>query len=83
MTARQKRLNFIGAINLKGHQIEYNQVEWINAESIQVFLERLIAVNPGSRKIHLIWDNAGYHKSKAIKDFVSKSNIVLLEVRWA
>jgi transposase len=77
MTACQKRVNLIGAINLERHDIEYSQADWINAESIQAFLEQLIAANPASKKIHVIWDNAGYHKSQVIKDFVSKSKIVL------
>ncbi len=77
MTACQKRINLIGAINLKDHHVEYSQADWINAESIQAFLEQLIAANPASEKIHVILDNAGYHKSKVIKDFVSKSKITL------
>lgn len=75
MTACQKRVNVIGAINLDGHQIEYRKVDWVNAESIKAFLEQLIASTPLVSKINLIWDNAGYHKSKEILDFVSNTKI--------
>jgi len=77
MTACQKRVNLIGAINLDNHQIEYCKADWINADSIKIFLEQVMAANPDAKKIHLIWDNAGYHKSKEIRDFVEKTKITL------
>ena len=77
MTACQKRVNIIGAINLDGHQIEHCQVNWVNAESIKAFLEQLIKANPMAKKIHLIWDNARYHKNKDILLFVSQTKIAL------
>jgi transposase len=77
MTACQKRVNLIGAINLDGHHIEYRQVDWVNAESLKEFLQQLIDANPDKSIIHLIWDNAGYHKSKAIRDFVANTKIKL------
>jgi transposase len=77
MTNCQKRLNLIGGINLTGHQIEYRQVDWVNTESIQDFLTQLIESNPLAKKIHIIWDNAGYHKSEAIRKFVSERKICL------
>jgi hypothetical protein len=75
MTACQKRVNIIDAINLDGHQIEYCKVDWVNTASIKAFLEQLIASTSLISKINLIWDNAGYHKSKEILDFVSNTKI--------
>jgi transposase len=77
MTACQKRVNLIGAINLANHHVEYQQVDWVNAESIKAFLGQLIAANPLAETIHLIWDNAGYHRSKDILSFVSETKIKL------
>jgi transposase len=77
MTACQKRINLIGAINLDGHQIESLQVEWVNSETIKLFLTQLIASNPNTEKIHLFLDNARYNKSKDIQDFVKNKKIVL------
>lgn len=77
MTACQKRVNLIGAINLTNHHIEYQQVDWVNADSIKAFLAQLIAANPDAKTIHLIWDNAGYHRSKEILSFVSETKIKL------
>lgn len=77
MTNCQKRVNIIGAINLVNHQIEYRQVEWVNAESLQTFLEQLIAANSTAKHIHIIWDNAGYHKSETLCNYVKNTNICL------
>jgi hypothetical protein len=72
MTACQKRVNLIAGINLATHHVEYAEVRWINGESIEAFLKQLIASKPAAKKIHVIWDNAGYHKSQAIRNFVKK-----------
>lgn len=77
MTACQKRVNLIGAINLNGYQIEYRKVDWVNAETLRDFLQQLIDANPDKSTIHLIWDNASYHKSKDIHDFVKGTKIKL------
>lgn len=75
MTACQKRVNLIGGINLAQYDIEYKHVNWVNAESINGFLQNLLNANPTARTIHIIWDNAGYHRSKAVMAFAKKNNI--------
>jgi transposase len=52
-------------------------VDWVNTESVQQFFIQLMEANPTAKKIHLILDNAGYHKSKALVDFVKNTNIML------
>lgn len=77
MTSCQKRVNLMGAVNLQNHHIESRQVAWVNAQTIQEFLEQLIAANPEASTIHLFLDNAGYHKSKELLAFVSKTKVKL------
>ena len=77
MTACQKRVNLIAGINLADHHVEYAEAKWINGESIEAFLKQLINAKPAAKKIQIIWDNAGYHKSQAIRDFVETTNIEL------
>lgn len=77
MTACQKRVNLIGAINLESHHVEYAKVDWVNTESIKLFLEQVVDANPHAKQIHLIWDNAGYHKNKEVQEFVLKTKITL------
>lgn len=76
-TGRQKRLNFMGGICLNGHRIVYQQAEQINADSIALFLSQLRKANPGKFKIHVIWDNAGYHRDKEIRRFAEDLAIEL------
>ncbi|NIU88066.1 MAG: IS630 family transposase, partial [Nitrosopumilaceae archaeon] len=77
MTACQKRVNLMGAINLNDHNIQYASAEKVNTESIRKFLEQLMAANPNADKIHIIWDNAGYHKSQEIINFIKSTKITL------
>lgn len=69
MTGRQYRVNVMGGICLNTQKIVYEQAEKINEESIQSFLYRLRQAHPGRYKIHVIWDNAGYHCSQLVQDF--------------
>lgn len=77
MTARQYHLNFIGGICLEGHRIVYRQVEKVNAESIGDFLIELRRCHPEKCKIHVIWDNAGYHHDQELQDFAKALAIEL------
>lgn len=76
-TGRQYRLNFMGGICLNGHRIVYQQADQINADSIAGFLCHLRRCNPGKYKIHIIWDNAGYHRDNAIQEFAESLAIEL------
>jgi Transposase and inactivated derivatives len=75
MTACQKRINIIGAINLNTHAVEYSQVDWVNTDSLKAFLLQLCAAYPNASAIHLILDNAGYHKSEAFLKFVATTKV--------
>lgn len=68
-TARQPRLNFIGGICLNGHRIMYQQTDTVDADSIAGFLCYLRKRHPEKCKIHIIWDNAGYHTDEVIQEF--------------
>lgn len=68
-TARQPRLNFIGGICLNGHRIVYQQADKVDADNIAGFLCYLRKCHPEKHKIHIIWDNTGYHSDEAIQEF--------------
>jgi len=76
-TGRQKRLNFMGGICLNGHRIEYQEAAKIDADSIALFLSKIRKANPGKCKIHVIWDNAGYHRAEEIQVFAKNLAIQL------
>jgi transposase len=77
MTACQKRVHLLGAIELQNHHVEYRHVDWVNFDSISAFFNQLIEANPARKNIHIILDNAGYHKSEKMREFVDKTNITL------
>ncbi|NKC13183.1 MAG: IS630 family transposase [Gammaproteobacteria bacterium] len=76
-TARQIRLNFIGAVSLEGHTIIHTEVERVNAQTIKSFLKSLRKRHTPEKEIHVIWDNAAYHKSKDVQSYAKDSNIKL------
>lgn len=76
-TAYQKRLNFIGGICLNGHRFTYQQVDTVNANAICNFLWKLRQANPGNFKVHVIWDNARYHRNSTVKRFAKELGIKL------
>src|ERR1700678_93939 len=76
-TPYQKRLNFIGGISLNGHRFTYQQVDKVNAYTICGFLWKLRQTNPGKYRIHVILDNAGYHRNDEVKEFAKELGIKL------
>lgn len=77
MTGRQYRLNIIGGISLSEHKVVYEQSDKVDENSIESFLFRLRKKHPGSYKVHVILDNAGYHRSKSVQSFAKELGIVI------
>lgn len=76
-TGKQYRLNFMGGISLNGHRFFYQQSDKIDAESIALFLLSLRKRHLEKYIIHLIWDNAAYHRDKEIQAFAKGLGIKL------
>lgn len=74
-TGRQYHLNFIGAIRLDNYEIQHLEVDKVDGAKIKTFLEQISKNNPMVNQIHLIWDNAGYHKSKEIVAYAERLRI--------
>ena len=77
MTGRQKRMNIIGAIELSELTVTYRYTHKVNTDSIKAFLKQLAQRYADQQVIHLIWDNAGYHCSRAVQDFAEQHRIQL------
>ena len=75
MTGRQYRLNIMGGICLTSHQIVFKEAKKINEVSIQSFLYQIRKRHPGRYKVHIIWDNAGYHCSQLVRAFAQELGI--------
>lgn len=75
MTACQKRVNIIGAIDLSTHHVEYQKVDWVNKDSMKAFAEQLCKAYPNTSTIHWILDNARYHKGDEFLEFIKTTKI--------
>jgi transposase len=73
----QKRLNIIGGINLSDHNLVFNVVDTVNALSIENFLKALRKKHSSDIKLHLVLDNAGYHRAERIIKAAEDLNIKL------
>lgn len=76
-TGRQFRVNMIGGINLDGHKICYEIVDHVNADAIALFLTNLRKKHPNQKAVHVIWDNAGYHRDHRILEYADAIGIQL------
>lgn len=78
-TASRTRLNIIGAIQLGNlANTVTGQYDTINKESIIEFMEKIREQYQDSKVIHLVVDQAGYHKAQLVKDAAKKLKIKLV-----
>lgn len=68
-----QRQNYFGAWNTKSKQEHLIPLTWQNTETIILALEELIKLYP-KKKLMIIWDNAGWHKSKELKSHLGPGN---------
>ena len=74
----RQRLNLHGAINAESHEVTVIESETIDAESTIMILRTLQNKYKESSELYVILDNARYHYSNKVKEFVTGSNIRLV-----
>lgn len=74
-TGARKRVNLMGALGLEEMNFVYESFETINGEAAVKFLQKLETTYPHYKKIHLIWDRAGYHTCEEVKEYLKTSRI--------
>lgn len=74
-TGARKRVNLMGILNLETMTFGYQDFETINSEAAVEFLKKIEEMYPNAKKIHLIWDQAGYHTGQIVKEFLKTSRI--------
>ena len=76
--ASRTRINLVGAIELgKLSETVTAHYDTINSESIVDFFEKLRRAKRATSALHLILDQAGYHKSDVVKKAAEKYDIIL------
>ena len=61
--------NFYGALNMRTGKCAALATDRQNSQTTIKFLKKLLKIYQ-NRKIFLIWDGAGWHKSKEIRNFL-------------
>ncbi len=73
-----KRKHIIGAVSLQDSEVITTNHPKVNGDYIIEFLKKIEFCNATLSKIYVICDNAGYHKSKKIKEYLQGSKIELI-----
>lgn len=78
------RINLIGAINIKDHDVTHQTYETINTQSVIHFLKHLVEKykkeNRNFKTIHLFVDQGGYHRSQELKEFLKGFSEITLHL---
>jgi transposase len=67
----KKRQHYFGALNLNTQQHELVRLDWQDTQNIIEALRELTRRYP-NQKICIIWDNAKWHRSKALRVYLGK-----------
>jgi len=73
-TAGRQRVNIHGALCLENFDAPFVEVTKVNGDSSVALLAKIEARNPTKSTIHVIWDNAPYHKCEQVRAWLSRSN---------
>ena len=71
-TAGRGRVNIHGALNLETFDAPFIEPTTVDGVSAAQLLAKIEARNPNKRIIHVIWDNAAYHKGPDVREFLAR-----------
>ena len=72
---RAGRVNIHGALNLENFDAPFVEPTTVDGVSAAQLLARIEARNPDKRLIHVIWDNAAYHKGPDVSESSCKARL--------
>jgi transposase len=72
-TAGRGRVNIHGAVNLETFDAPFVEPTTVDGVSAAQLLTKIEARNPDKRIIHVIWDNAAYHKGPDVRAFLARA----------
>lgn len=76
-TASRTRINMTGALCLETLKVSYAEYETINAISVVDFFKKIELEYAFAPRIHIILDQAGYHKAELVAKYLENSRIEL------
>jgi len=71
-TAGRGRVNIHGALSLETFDAPFVEPTTVDGVSAAQLLAKIEARNPDKRIIHVIWDNAPYHKGPDVRAFLAR-----------
>ena len=71
-TAGRGRVNIHGALCLETFDAPFVEPVTVDANSAVQLLAKIEANNPTKSTIHVIWDNAAYHRCEAVKKWLAR-----------
>ena len=71
-TSGRERVNIHGALNLETFDAPFIEPLTVNGQSAVQLLAKIEARNPDKRRIHVIWDNAPYHRGPDVRAFLAR-----------
>src|SRR6478752_110333 len=74
-TGGRKRVNLMGVLNLETMRFGYQEFSTINGKAAVEFLKLIEKMYPRAKKIHLIWDRAGYHTCQEVQEYLKTSRV--------
>ena len=72
-TAGRGRVNIHGAVNLETFDTPFVEPTTVDGGSAVQLLAEIEKRNPDKRLIHVIWDNAAYHKGPDVRTFLART----------
>ena len=73
-TSGRARVNIHGALNLETFDTPFVAPITVDGASSVQLLAKIETRNPDKRVIHVIWDNAAYHKGPDVRAFLARKN---------
>ena len=71
-TPGQGRVNIHGALNLETFDAPFIETTTVDGTSAVQLLAKIEVRNPDKRTIHVIWDNAPYHRGPDVRAFLRR-----------
>lgn len=72
---KKQSQSYIGFLNQKNYQCHLYEMPWQNSDEVLRAMKEFLTAYP-EKKICIVWDNAAFHKSKAIRDQLEKGGIM-------
>ena len=73
-TAGRGRVNIHGALNLETFDAPFVEPITVDGKSAAQLLAKIEERNPEKSIIHVLWDNAAYHKGPDVREFLARSD---------